>query len=317
MVFDRLTLPLRYEEPIFRPPSEARSLIFQVTIGCSNLLVRPDPGSPTGYRVRRGCAFCVAYQRKPFRVRPQAEVLAEIDRVAPLIPQVRRVFLADGDALVLKTDRLVKILERLYQRFPSLERVTAYAGPRNLLKKSPADLRRLREAGLTMVYVGIESGDDEVLQRIDKRSTAAQIVEACCRAREAGIALSVTVILGLGGPRLSEQHAEGSARVVSDIKPEYAAALTLMVEPRVPDFDEVFDDPAFRLLDVPEALAECRRFLSHLDSEGTEFRSNHASNWLALKGLLNRDRPRLIQTIDQALSDPDSPLLRPDYWRAL
>ena len=310
-------LPVKYVEPIYRPPSEAGSLILQVTIGCSNLLTRPDPASATGYRVRRGCAFCVAYQTKPFRARPRAEVLEEIDRVAVVAPDVRRIFLADGDAVVLGTPRLLDVLERLTRRFPRLERVTAYAAPRNLLKKSVDDLRRLREAGLTMVYLGIESGDAEVLERIDKRSTAEQMIEGCLKAKAAGIALSLTVILGLGGPDRSRRHAEATAEVINRINPEYAAALTLMVEPRVPSFEQVFGDPGFRVLEVPEALAECRHLIAHLDTDGTELRSNHASNWLALKGRLNRDRERLLTTIDEVLGDPDSPRLRPDYWRAL
>jgi radical SAM superfamily enzyme YgiQ (UPF0313 family) len=312
-----LTLPLKYVEPIYRPPSEARSLIFQVTIGCSNLLTRPDPTSPTGYRVKRGCAFCVAYQTKPFRARPQAEVLDEIDRVAEVYPSARRIFLADGDAVVLKTSRLREIVERCSRRFPDLERVTAYASPKNLLKKSVDELRELRRAGLTMVYLGIESGDEEVLRRVDKRATAEEMVAGCLKAKEAGIALSLTVILGLGGPEGSTRHAEATAQVINRINPEYAAALTLMTERRVPAFGEVYGDPAFRLLEVPEALAECRHLIACLDTEGTEFRSNHASNWLALKGLLNRDKDRLLATIDSALNDPDSPLLRPEYWRAL
>jgi radical SAM superfamily enzyme YgiQ (UPF0313 family) len=310
-------VPVKYVEPIYRPPSEARSLILQVTIGCSNLLVRPDAASPTGYAVKRGCAFCVAYQRKPFRVRPREEVLAEIDRVGEAVPQVHRIFLADGDAVVLSTGRLLEILERISRRFPRLERVTAYASPRNLMKKSVDELRAIREAGLSMVYVGIESGDDEVLRRIDKRSTSAEMIEGCLKAKEAGIALSLTVILGLGGPAGSQRHAEETARVLNRIKPEYAAALTLMVEPRVPSFEHVVGDPGFRELTVAEALAECRHLVANLDSEGTEFRSNHASNWLALKGHLMADRARLLATIDRALSDPRSPLLRPDSYRAL
>jgi len=244
-------------------------------------------------------------------------VLAEIDAVASVVPATRRVFLADGDAVVLKTSRLVEILERLDRRLPRLERVTAYAAPKNLMKKSVGELRQLRQAGLTMVYLGVESGDDEVLRRVDKRSTSAEMIEGCLKAKEAGIALSVTVILGLGGPAGSRRHAEATAAVINRINPEYAAALTLMTEHRVPSFDEVYRDPKFRLLDVPEALAECRHLISNLDTEGTEFRSNHASNWLALKGLLNRDQNRLLATIDQVLDDPDSPLLRPYYWRAL
>jgi hypothetical protein len=289
-------LPLKYVEPIYRPPSEARSLIFQVTIGCSNLAVRPDDASPTGYRVARGCAFCVAYQAKPFRARPRADVLDEIDRVAAVVPSTRRVFLADGDAVVLKTERLVEILERLRVRFPRLERVTAYASPRNLLKKSVDDLRALRDAGLAMVYVGIESGDDEVLRLVDKRSTADEMIEGCLKAKEAGIALSLTVILGLGGPARSRQHARETARVLNAIGPEYAAALTLMIEPRVPMFQEVVGDPDFRELSVAETLSECRELIACLETEGTEFRSNHASNWLALKGRLTADKTRLLAT---------------------
>lgn len=318
MVFRNfVSIPAKYVDPIYRPPSEAHSLILQVTIGCSNLLTRPSPGSPTGFEVKRGCAFCVAYQTKPFRARPHREVLDEINAVAKVVPTTRRIFLADGDAVVLKTSRLLEILTRLYERFPRLERVTAYAAPRNLLKKNVEELRELREAGLTMVYLGIESGHDGILKKVDKRSTSEQMIEGCLKAKEAGIALSLTVILGLGGPQLSRQHAEATASVISAIKPEYAAALTLMVEPRVPTFNEVVDDSEFRLLDVPEALAECRHLISHIDSEGTVFRSNHASNWLALKGVLNRDKQSLLATIDSALSDPNSPLLRPDYWRAL
>ena len=310
-------LPLRYVEPLYRPPSEARSLIFQVTLGCSNMITRPDALSPTGYRVRRGCAFCVAYQTKPFRVRRHQEVLDEIDAVARVYPTARRVFLADGDALVLSRRRLEDILGRLYQRFPRLERVTAYASPRNLMKKSVEDLRAIRRAGLTMIYVGIESGHEEILRRVDKRSTAAEMVEGCLKAKEAGLILSLTVILGLGGPRLSREHAQATAEVLNRIQPEYAAALTLMLEPRVPSFEEVFDDPEFRPLDVTEALRECRDLIAHLETEGTEFRSNHASNWVALKGRLLRDKPRLLATLDRVLHDPDSPLVRPEGWRAL
>lgn len=309
------TLPVRYVEPIYRPPSEARSLILQATIGCSNLVTRPDPASPTGYRVRRGCAFCVAYQRKPFRVRKREELLEEIDRVARVAPGVRRIFLADGDALVLSTGRLLEILERLRARFPALERVTSYASPQNLLKKSVEDLRALRAAGLTMVYLGVESGDDEVLRRIDKGATAEEMAEGGLKAREAGIALSVTVILGLAGPEGSRRHAEATAAVLNRIQPEYASALTLMLEPRVPAFEEVVSEPGFRELTVAEALGECRHLIAGLECEATELRSNHASNWLALKGRLPEDKARLLATIDRALRDPS--LLRLDAWRAL
>ena len=168
-----------------------------------------------------------------------------------------------------------------------------------------------------MVYVGIESGDDEVLRRVDKRATSEEMVRGCLRAKEAGIALSLTVILGLAGPEGSAQHADRTAEVLSRICPEYAAALTLMVEPRVPTFEEAVADPSFRPLTVDEALAECRRLIAGMTCEGTEFRSNHASNWLALKGRLGADKARLLETIDRVRADPRSPLLRPDSRRAL
>jgi radical SAM superfamily enzyme YgiQ (UPF0313 family) len=168
-----------------------------------------------------------------------------------------------------------------------------------------------------MIYVGIESGDDEVLRAVDKRSTSAEMVEGGLKAKEAGLALSLTVILGLAGPALSRRHAEETARVVNAISPEYAAALTLMVEERVPTFEEAVALPGFRLLDVGEALAECRHLLAALECDGTEFRSNHASNWVALKGRLQRDKAALLATLDHVLDDPRSPLLRPDAWRAL
>jgi radical SAM superfamily enzyme YgiQ (UPF0313 family) len=309
-------LPIRYVEPIYRPPSEAHSLIFQVTIGCSNLRTRPDPSSPTGFRVQGGCAFCVAYQTKPFRARPTEEVLAEVDATARLIgPRVERVFLADGDALVLATERLLRILARLYDRFPRLERVTCYASPQNLLHKPMLDLRRLHDAGLTMIYVGIESGDDDVLLRIDKGATAAEMIAGCHRAKEAGLAQSLTAILGLAGPAGSERHAVATARVVNDIGPKYFAALTLMVEERVPSFEHVIGDVDWRLLEPSEALLECRTLLAALAVEGTEFRANHASNWLALKGRLAADKARLLAQVDQALENPR--LWRPHWLRGL
>lgn len=292
---------IQYEGSIYRPPSEARSLILQATIGCSN----------------NQCAFCVAYRDKRFRVRPEADLFAEIEWVAGAMPEVRRVFLADGDALVLSTDRMLRILEKLYGKLPGLERVTAYGSPQNFLRKSVADLKRLRAAGLTMVYYGIESGDDEILKRIGKGATAQEIVEGGLKARQAGIDLSATVILGLGGPGLSKRHAEATARVLSAIVPRYASALTLMLEPRKPGYEEVFGDPNWRVLDAMEALAECRLMLAGIDADGIVFRSNHASNYLSLAGDLQKDKQRLLETIDNVLDDPDSRQIRPEHLRRL
>jgi radical SAM superfamily enzyme YgiQ (UPF0313 family) len=292
---------IQYEGSIYRPPSEARSLILQATIGCSH----------------NQCAFCIAYQEKHFRVRLEADLFKDIDWAAREMPSVRRVFLADGDALVLSTDRLLRILEKLSHSLPSLERVTAYGSPQNLLTKSVEDLKRLRQAGLTMVYYGIESGDDDVLKRIKKGATAAEIVAAGLKAQEAGMDLSVTVILGAGGPALSTQHAQATARVLNAIAPRYASALTLMLEPRRPSYTEVFDDPTWRVLDPLEIVAECRTLIAHITVNGIIFRSNHASNYLSLAGDLQQDKQRLLDEIDRALQDPNSPGIRPEQFRRL
>ena len=292
---------IQYEGSIYRPPSEARSLILQATIGCSH----------------NQCAFCVAYQEKRFRVRAEADLFQEIDWVASAMPEVRRVFLADGDALVLSADRMLRILERLYGKLANLERVTAYGSPQNFLHKSVADLKRLRAAGLAMVYYGIESGDDEVLKRIRKGATAEEIIEAGVKARQGGIDLSATVILGSGGPDLSTRHAEATARVLNAIAPRYASALTLMAEPHKCRYKEIFGDPNWRTLDAIETLAECRLLLAGVDADGIVFRSNHASNYLSLAGDLQKDKQRLLETIDDALDDPNSRHIRPEHLRRL
>lgn len=292
---------IRYVDPIYRPPSEARSLILQATIGCSH----------------NRCAFCVSYQGKKFRVRPEEELFAEIDWAGEELPGLRRVFLADGDALALSARRLTRILERLYDRIPTLERVTAYASPQNLVRKSIGELEQIREAGLTMAYVGVESGDDEVLERVDKGVTADEMIELCQKPQHAGIDLSITVILGLGGPRLSQRHAAGTARVLDAIAPRYASALTLMIEPRDPPFEEVFGDPEWRPLGPIEILAECRLMIEKIDADGINFHANHASNYLPLSGDLQQDKPRLLESIDEVLSDPAAARLRPEWMRAL
>jgi radical SAM superfamily enzyme YgiQ (UPF0313 family) len=292
---------IHYEEPIYRPPSEARSLILQATIGCST----------------NSCAFCVAYQGKKFRVRREEDLFADIDWAAAELPAVRRVFLADGDALVLSVNKLSRILTRLYEKLPRLERVTVYGSPQNLKRKSVEQLKELKGLGLTMIYYGIESGDDEVLERIEKRATAAEIIEAGVKPQQAGIDLSATIILGLGGPRLSERHARATADVVNAIAPRYTSALTLMLAPRSPSFEEVYGDPTWRPLGPEEALAECRMLLEGISADGITFRSNHASNYLALAGDLERDKERLLEEIDACLGDPEGRRLRPEFMRGL
>lgn len=291
---------IRYVQPLLRPPSEARSLILQATLGCSH----------------NECAFCVGYRGKKFKARPLEELFAEIRWAGEEWPFVRRVFLADGDALALGTNRLVRILNELRLCLPRLERVSAYAGPDNLRRKTEEELGRLKDAGLGLLYFGAESGDDEVLGRIRKGATRAEMIDLCRKAQGAGCELSMTVILGLGGPRLSRRHAQATGEMLGAISPRYASALTLMLEPRDPPFEEVFDDPAFRELSPLEIVAECKVLLEHLNAQGTTFRSNHASNYLSLAGDLPCDKPRLLAEIDQVLAGEHG-RLRPEFLRGL
>jgi radical SAM superfamily enzyme YgiQ (UPF0313 family) len=290
---------IQYDEPVFRPPSEAHSLILQATLGCSH----------------NRCAFCVTYQTKHYRRRPTEELFSEIDWAGRHYREVPRVFLADGDALSLSTDRLLAILERLYTRLPGLKRVSCYASPGNFRNKTVGDLERLREAGLGLLYVGFESGDDEVLQRIDKGFNQDEMADLCGKATEAGLDISATVILGLGGPRLSRRHAEQTARLIDRVRPRFASALTLMLVPRTPSFEQVFDDPEWRLLTPREMLLELRHLVDSVQEDGIVFRSNHASNYLALAGTFQQDKTAMLSDIDAALDNPD--LLRPEFWRAL
>jgi radical SAM superfamily enzyme YgiQ (UPF0313 family) len=290
---------IRYDHPLIRPPSEANSLIFQATLGCSH----------------NKCAFCLTYQDKQYRPRPSEELFAEIDWAGQVYPDTRRVFLADGDALVLKRDRLLAILERLGSRFPRLQRVSSYANPGNFKLKSVGDLEQLHEAGLTQLYIGLESGDDEVLRRIRKGHTQDEMVELCAKATAAAMKLSVTVILGLGGPRLSQRHAEETARLIDRIRPRFASALTLMLGERRPSFEEVFDDPEWRLLDPEEILRELRVLVENIQEDGIIFRSNHASNYLALAGTFAKSKADMLAEIDAALGGETG--LRPEGWRGL
>jgi len=285
--------------PLYRPPSEADSLILQVTLGCSN----------------NTCLFCGMYKMKKFRIRGFEDIRSDIVECAHRMPGTRRVFLADGDALVIKTSQMSKILRLLYAKFPDLERVTCYANPRNLLNKSAGELRQLQEEGLGILYLGVESGSDEVLQMVHKGVTRAQMIEACQKALDAGFPLSVTVLLGLGGKALSKQHIEETASLCSEVNPTYLSALTLMLGP----FEDYFRSsmgPDFELLDKPGMLHEVRLLVDKLDTEGCVFRTNHASNYLPLKGVLSEDRERLLGIIDAALANPEQ-YLRPEFLRAL
>ena len=282
--------------PIIRPPSEADALILQPTYGCSH----------------NRCAFCVSFRERPFAARPFEDIAAEIDLYARLSPGIRKVFLGDGDPLALSAERLLPVLRRIRERMPAVRRISAYASPKNFRNKSVSDLKQLADNGLTQVYMGFESGDDEVLRRIDKDTSHDEIVDECGRIHEAGIKISAIVILGLGGPALSFQHAENSARLLNETRPRFASALTLVRTQRTPSFEQVFDHPEFRELTPAEILKECRTLIEGVTANGIIFRANHVSNYLALEGTLQKSKPRLLQEIDVALEHVENaPIFRP------
>ena len=289
---------MRYKGKVYRPPSEAYSLIVQVTYGCSH----------------NRCAFCDMYDDKHFSMRPMPEIREDFELARRVYKRVERVFLADGDALMRKTADLVEILGLIYGLFPECERVSCYASPASLQVKSEDELRMLRAQGLQMVYMGLESGCDAVLTRMQKGHDAAAIVAAGQKARRCGFALSVTAISGLGSVALWRQHAADTAKAVSAIKPEYLGLLTLMVEHGTP-LESWVKNGEFTLLSPLEVLKETELFLQQVDSEGTVFRANHASNYLTLKGTLNGDREALLGRIGAALAGRRD--LKPEFLRAL
>ena len=289
---------MRYKGKVYRPPSEAYSLIVQVTYGCSH----------------NRCAFCDMYDDKHFSLRPMAEIREDLELARRAYRRVDRIFLADGDALIRPTGDLAEILGLAYGLFPECRRVACYASPASLRVKSEDDLRLLRGHGLKMVYMGLESGCDAVLTRMRKGHDAAAIVAAGQKARRCGLALSVTAISGLGSVELWREHAVDTARAVSEMKPDYLGLLTLMVEHGTP-LETWVKDGSFTLLTAPEVLKETELFLRHVDSEGTVFRANHASNYLTLKGTLNGDRAALLSQLAAALEGQRD--LKPEFLRAL
>lgn len=295
-------LPIRYVEPVFRPPSEAESLILPVTDGCS----------------WNQCTFCEMYTapQKKFRAREEDEVLDSIRLTGQRYgDQVRRVFLADGDALVLPTRRLLSILEAIRTHLPAVRRISAYCLASNLRKKSQAEIDQLAAAGLKMVYLGAESGDDQVLAAVRKGETFDSTREALDKLGAAGITRSVMILNGLGGKIYSRQHAENSARLANATQPEYLATLVVSF----PKGEQRFraDFPEWEALAQPELFVEMEQFLSALDLKRTVFRSDHASNWLVLKGTLGADKERLLAQVRQAIVTPEQAHLRPGWARGL
>ncbi len=295
-------LPLSYIEPLYRPPSEAYSLILQITNGCSY----------------NECTFCTMYTapQKKFRPKPVDEIEQEIRWVASRINIPRRIFLADGDALALSVRRLEQVLDLIQQHLPQTNRVSAYCLPRNLSNKSVDELKVLREKGLALVYVGVESGDDEVLQRVQKGETFNSTLDALLKLKAAGIKASVMVLNGLGGRYLSEQHAYNSAKLISAAQPEFLSTLVLTLRPGTERFAEGFNGQ-FQPLTQLELFQEMELFLQNLELDQTVFRSDHASNYLILKGTLGRDKSRLLDQVRGAIALPADVHLRPEWARGL
>jgi radical SAM superfamily enzyme YgiQ (UPF0313 family) len=299
-----------YAEPVYRPPSEAYSLLLQATVGCSSAAAGR-------------CYFCnsTVFNRtipeKKFRIRPTDEILEDIEIGGREYGKgVEKIFLLDSNAMIIKTPELLRIVKKCYETFPNLKQVSCYACCDDILRKTDEELLELRKAGLNLVFVGLESGDQEVLDLINKGVTVKDQIEAVVKANRAGIQTSVTVILGLGGKRLSVQHAVNTGKAATKMNPSFFAALTLMLVPGTV-LDDMIKRGEFELVTDPfDVLKEVELMVKNIDAPGpVVFRTNHASNYLPLRGVLPGDKEKLLETIRGAMKDPS--LLRPEYMRGL
>ncbi len=290
---------MRYEGNVFRPPSEAYSLIVQVTIGCAHNL----------------CTFCSMYKDKKFRIRDINEVLEDLDMARRAYRRVERIFLADGDAMVLSNEKLLVILERIRKNFPECQRVGIYASPQDILRKSHQELVELRENGIGIAYMGGESGSANILKAIKKGVGPEEMEAACHRLNQAGILSSVTFISGLGGKEGWREHAVETGNMISRMQPSYVGLLTLMVEPAAPLYKDIRSG-AFQLLSPEEVLVETAEMLRHIQlTKPCVFRSNHASNYLSLKGTLPQDKEKLLALLERALHHTE--MLKDERFRLL
>ena len=290
---------MRYEGNIYRPPGEWKSYLLQVTVGCSH----------------NACTFCSMYKDKRYRVRPLEEIFEDIALAKAAYGDVNRVFLCDGDAVAMDTADLLAVLKKLYETFPSLERVNAYAGPVSTLARTDGELKALREAGLARLYLGVESGSDTVLKAVRKGVDAAGMLEAGRRLVSAGFDVWVMVLIGLAGPgTASRAHALDTAAMVNAMGPRHLSALTYIPE-RGTVLGRAVERGEFQLLTAREALEETRLLLERLEGNPLHFTSDHASNYLPLKGGLPEDRGRLLTLIDQALAGERG--VRAEKWRGL
>lgn len=287
---------MEYEGVLYRPPSEAYSLIIQVTIGCAH----------------NRCTFCNMYREKKFRVRKKEEIFADLQEAYDYYgPNIRRVFFADGDALVVKTETLLEILAFVHEKFPHVERISSYGTAKDVLNKTEGELRALASAGLELIYLGAESGDDDVLAHIHKDVTSADLAAAGQKLKRCGLKTSVTLISGLGGRKGIRSHAEKSAELITAMNPEYASFLTLRLYEGTQMMEEV-KNGEMELIQPDEIVEELTTFLEHVDSPGTVFRTNHASNFVVLAGDLNKDIPQMLRQLEEAKARKD---YRLEEWR--
>ena len=296
------TIPIRYINPVFRPPSEAQSLILPVTNGCS----------------WNQCTYCEMYTapQKKFALRDEAETLEALRLIGQQFPgQVQRVFLGDGDALVLSTRRLMTVLQAIREQLPAVRRISSYCLPRNVRNKTVAELTELRQAGLALVYVGAESGDDAVLQSVRKGETFDTTRDALDKLGQAGMARSVMLLNGLGGQLHSAQHASNSARLANLTQPEFLATLVVSFPQGEARFRQHY--PQWEPLSQAGLFGEMQQFLQALELRRTVFRSDHASNWLVLKGTLGAEKQRLLHEVAAAIAQPDAAALRAHWQRGL
>ena len=284
--------PVEYDEPLFRPPAEANSLIFQVTIGCS----------------WNKCAFCEMYTMKKFRARDFKDVKKEIKAMSLHCPDIRKFFIADGNAMVLPAHRLMDIFNYINESFNKIQRISAYALPGDIIKKSEKDLENMRKAGLKLLYIGIETGDDNLLKAVNKNETFDSTLEGLKKAHNAGIDTSVMIINGLGGAKYSVQHAKNSALIVNSAQPRFLSLLTLGLPLGSDRYMKRFKDK-FIPLDLKGLLNEVKTFIMNTELESTIFRTDHISNFLVLKGILSRDKERIIEEVNTAIDKySDMPL---------
>ncbi len=290
---------MRYIGAVYRPPSEAGSLIIQATVGCNH----------------NKCTFCGSYRDKTFRIRSLEDIKSDLQDARYMGP-VERVFLADGDALCIPQKRLVKILSAVNEYFPSVKRIGIYANAKNILQKSVDDLRTLSGLKLGIIYMGVETGDRELLKKICKGASYEDLVEAARRVKNSGILLSVTVLLGIGGIDNSERHAKHTAAILSEMDPDYVGALSLILVPGTPLYEE-HRRGLFQIPQPFDLIRELRIMIAESNFTECVFRSNHASNYLPLKGTLPKDKNAMLKTIDKVLSEQNQAYLRPEFMRAL